>query len=60
MTNADKIKQAITVLSGICPRVDQYYTIATPVKEVVNLLVTVNEDLEKQSEPPDAGKADEQ
>ena len=45
--NAQKIQQAMNILAGLCPRVDQVATIAQPIAYVVNLLADVRDSLKE-------------
>lgn len=54
--NAQKIKQAMNILAGLCPRVDQVSTIAQPIAYVVNLLADVRDQLNQPPETADAPK----
>lgn len=45
--NAQKIQQAMNILAGLTPRVDQVATIAQPIAYVVNMLADVRDSLQK-------------
>lgn len=48
--NTQKIQQAMNILTVLRPQVGDYYTIATPIKDVVNLLADVRNSLQKLAE----------
>lgn len=51
--HAQKIQQAMNILAGLCPRVDQVSTIAQPIAYVVNLLADVRDSLKAQEGQPE-------
>ena len=51
--NIQKIQQAMNILAGLTPRVDQVATIAQPIAYVVNLLADVRDDMQKHAEKPE-------
>lgn len=48
--NTQKIQQAMNILAGLTPRVDQVATLAQPIAYVVNLLADVRDSLQKPAE----------
>lgn len=54
--NAQKIQQAMNILAGLTPRVDQVATLAQPIAYVVNLLADVRDALNKPAETAEAPK----
>lgn len=48
--NAQKIQQAMNILAGLTPRVDQVSTLAQPIAYCVNLLADVRDALKKLAE----------
>ena len=54
--NIQKIQQAMNILAGLCPRVDQVTTLAQPIAYVVNLLCDVRDDMQKSAEKPEEPK----
>ena len=48
--NAQKIQQAMNILAGLTPRVDQVSTLTQPIAYVVNLLADVRDELQKSAE----------
>lgn len=45
--NVQKIQQAMNILAGLTPRVDQVATLTQPIAYVVNLLADVRDSLQK-------------
>ena len=45
-----KIQQAMNIIAGICPRVDQVATISVPAANAINLLADVRDGLIKQAD----------
>lgn len=54
--NAQKIQQAMNILAGLTPRVDQVATLAQPIAYVVNLLADVRDKLNAPAETAEAPK----
>lgn len=48
--NVQKIQQAMNILAGLTPRVDQVATLTQPIAYVVNLLADVRDSLQKPAE----------
>jgi len=51
-----KIQQAMNILAGLTPRVDQVATIAQPIAYVVNLLADVRDALQTPDKKPEEPK----
>lgn len=51
--NIQKIQQAMNILAGLCPRVDQVTTLVQPIAYVVNLLADVRDALQTPAEKPE-------
>lgn len=45
-----KIQQAMNIIAGICPRVDQVATISVPAANAINLLADARDNLIKMAE----------
>ena len=54
--NAQKIQQAMNILAGLTPRVDQVSTLAQPIAYCVNLLADVRDKLNAPAETAEAPK----
>ena len=51
-----EIEMVMSILAGLCPRVDQYATLARPMAYCVNKLADVRDDMQKSAEKPEETK----
>ena len=49
MSTIEKIQQAMNILAGLCPRVDQVSTISIPAANAINLLADARDKLIEQT-----------